>query len=132
MPAVITDYIAEQIKGATAETQDEIARTVSKNVTQTIINGIAFIGIFLIARFILFFFRKIADVFAKIPLIKQVNEIGGAAYGVLRGAFVIYFVLAIISFVSPLIGGTGIISAINSSYITQMLYNNNLLLKIFF
>lgn len=132
VPEVITNYIAEQIKNATAETQDAIAREVSIKVTDTIINGGTFIGIFLLARFALFFFRKIADIFAKIPLIKQVNELGGVLYGVLRGLFIVYLVLAIISFISALILQTGIIESINSSYITSMLYNNNLLLKIFF
>lgn len=132
MPEVITNYIADQIKSATAQTQDAIAKEVSVKVTDTIINGAAFIGIFLVARFALFFFRKIADIFAKIPLIKQVNELGGVLYGVLRGVFIVYLVLAIISFISALILQTGIIEAINASYITSMLYNNNLLLKIFF
>jgi len=132
MPEVITDYIAEQIKNATAETQDAIAKEVSGKVTTIIINGIAFIGIFLVARFALFFFRKIADLFAKIPLIKQVNESGGVAYGALRGVFVVYLVLAVISFILPLILHTGIIEALNTSFVTSVLYNNNLLLKIFF
>ena len=132
MPEVITDYIADQIKSATAETQDAIAKEVSGKVTTTIINGIAFLGIFLVARFALFFFRKLADLFAKIPLIKQVNELGGVAYGALRGIFVVYLVLAIISFISPLILQTGVIEGLNTSYVTSILYNNNLLLKIFF
>ena len=116
----------------TAETQDAIAKEVSGKVTTTIINGIAFLGIFLVARFALFFFRKLADLFAKIPLIKQVNELGGVAYGALRGIFVVYLVLAIISFISPLILQTGVIEGLNTSYVTSILYNNNLLLKIFF
>lgn len=132
MPEVVTNYIAEQIKNATAETQDAIAKEVSVKVTDTLINGIAFIGVFLVARFALFFFRKIADIFAKIPLISQVNTLGGVLYGGLRGIFIVYLVLAVISFMSTLISQTGIMEAINSSYITSMLYNNNLLLKIFF
>lgn len=132
LPAVITDYIANQIKTATAQTQDAIAKEVSANVTQTIVNGIAFIGIFLITRFVLFFFRKIADSIAKIPLLKQVNEVGGIAYGILRGLFVVYLILAIISFIAPLISGTGISDVIASSFVTKLFYNNNLLLKILF
>ena len=132
MPAVITDYIANQIKIATAQTQDAIAKEVSQNVTQTIVNGIAFVGIFLITRIVLFFFRKIADSIAKIPLLKQVNEVGGIAYGILRGLFVVYLILAIISFISPLIAQTGILSTIKTTFVTNMFYNNNLLLKILF
>ena len=132
MPKVITDYVAKEIKNATATTQNEIAKTVAEKLTLTIINGISFIGIFLVARIVLFFVRKLADLFAEIPVIKQVNEIGGATFGLLRGLFVVYLLLAIISLLAAVIMQTGVISAIESSYVTSILYNNNLLLKIFF
>ena len=68
---------------------------------------------------------------AKLPVIKQFDKLGGVIYGVLEGIIIIYLVLAIISFISPMIG-ENIIAAIDESMVGSMLYNNNLLLKIIF
>ena len=42
------------------------------------------------------------------------------------------YILAIISFVSPVITDSGVIDAINQSFIGKGMYNNNILLEIVF
>lgn len=90
------------------------------------------IGIFVITRILLLFAKAILEAISEIPIIKQFNEIGGTIYGILRGMFIIYVVLAIISFILPVIDKTAVLSIINNSILTKMLYDNNLILMIFF
>ena len=130
MPEVISQYITEQIKTATANAQNEVAKVVATNLTGTIINGLAFIGIFIIAKILLFFLKFLIEAVAKIPVLKQFNEIGGLIYGVLKGLFIIYLIFTIISLIAPIINNTNLQEAIQASYIGSMMYNNNILLKI--
>ncbi len=130
--SVITDYVANEIKQATAETQDKIAVTVAESLTGTIIRAMSFIGIFLVARIVLFFLKFLADALAELPIVKQFNEAGGILYGILRGFFVIYLLLAILSLLATVFDFSGILGIIDTSFIGKILYNNNLLLRIFF
>ena len=129
---VITDYVAKEIKKATAETQNEVASVVATSLTKTIVKALTFIGIFLVARIILFFFKFLAEALAEMPILKQFNEVGGIAYGVLRGAFLVYLFFAIVSLLASIINLDGLLELINASFISKFLYDNNLLLKILF
>ena len=132
MPEVINNYVQEQVEGAAKTAQNEVAKVVSKNLTDAIIHGITLIGIFILTKFILLFIRIFADTIAKIPVIKQINKAGGTAYGVVRGFFIIYLVFAIISLISPMLQEASLLVAIESSFIGNMMYNNNLILGMFF
>lgn len=132
MPDIITEYVAEQIKEATAETQNEIASTVATNLTQTIVNGVVFIGIFLVTRILLFFLKFLAEAIAEIPILKQFNELGGLLYGILKGFFLIYLFFAIVSLLAPIVNIGGFLEMIRASYLGSILYDNNLLLRILF
>ncbi len=129
---VITDYVAGQIKKATSEAQDNIAVTVADGLTENIVYAICFIGIFIVLRIILIFLKFLAEAIAEIPVLKQFNEAGGIAYGVLRGVFIIFLFFAIVSLVASIADIGGFLDIINESFIGKILYNNNLLLKILF
>lgn len=132
MPDIITDYISKQIKEVTTEAQNEVAVLVSTNLTQAIVNAICFITIFIVARIALFFLKFLAEAIAEIPLIKQFNKLGGVLYGVLKGFFIVYLILAIVSVLAPIINVNSLLEMINTSLLANILYNNNLLLKILF
>ncbi len=132
LPKFVTNYIEEEIEKVTTNAQNEIANVVSKKVTSAIINAISFIGIFIITKIALIFLKIFSEQIAKIPVLKQFNQAGGIAYGVLRGFFIVFLVLGIISLVAPLLQESMIIDTINNSILGNMLYNNNLLLKILF
>ena len=129
---VITDYLAGEIKKATSEKQNEIALTVATNLTNTIIQAICFIGIYILARIVLFFFKFLAESLAELPIVKQFNEAGGVLYGILRGIFIVYLFFGIVSLLASIIDLGDFLAVINSSYIGSFAYNNNLLLKILF
>lgn len=125
---VITNYIDDY----TSEIKDVGIRSISLKLTTTIINVISIIVIFIITKFILFFFRKIADGIASIPIIKQFNKAGGILYGTLKGLLILYVLFAVISLISPMIADTGFINMIDQSFVGGFLYNENLLLKMIF
>ena len=131
MPETITNYIGEKVEQASDSAKEAILDSTAREVAVTIVKAGTWIGLFLIARILLILLRFITSLIAKLPVIKQFDKLGGVIYGILEGIIIIYLVLAIISFISPLIG-ENIITAIDESMVGSMLYNNNLLLKIIF
>ena len=76
----------------------------------------------------IFFLKFIFGAIASLPIIKQLDKLGGFIYGLIEGLLIIYIVLAILSFVHV----QELQLAIKTSYIASILYNNNLLLMLFF
>ena len=104
--------------------------SISQSISHTLIESICFLGLFIIAKIALKFVTILADLIAKLPILKQFNELGGIIYGVLEGLITVFTLLAIISLVAPLLDSSNaIISNINNSIIGSLLYNNNILLK---
>lgn len=132
MPDAIMNYINEAVEQAGTDAKNAIVETTARNVAVTIINSAVLIVLFLISRIVLILVKGLANIITKIPIIKQVDKLGGIIYGVLEFLVILYIILAIISFISPMIAGTGIIKGIQDSFLGSRFYNNNLLLKIIF
>lgn len=131
MPEAITDYITEQVESASDSAKEAIADSTAREVSLTIVKAGTWIVLFIVARILLIFLRFITSLIAKLPVIKQFDKLGGIIYGILEGLIIIYVLLAIISFISPMMNGT-LSGAIEDSFVGSIMYNNNLLLKIIF
>lgn len=132
MPTVIMEHINKKVEEAGDDAKEAIVDATSRDVAVTIINAGTWIGLFLVARIVLFFVKGLASLITKLPVIKQFDKLGGIIYGVVEAVIIIYGILAVLSFVSPLVEGTGILVAIQKSFIGSVMYNNNLLLKLIF
>ncbi len=132
LPQVIVDYIDETMAESVNEAKEVAIENTAQSVTNLIINAGVWIAVFIIARILLIFIKFITALIAKLPVIKQCDKLGGIIYGILEAFIILYVLLAIISFIAPTLNNTEFIEAINKSFIGNMLYNNNLLLKILF
>ena len=104
---------------------------ISTGISKTIINVACMLIVFITAKIILLFFKFIGDLIAKLPLIKQFNSVGGFIYGLLKGFIIIYVLLALVAILSPIVDINNIINMINSSIITNIMYNNNIIFMLF-
>lgn len=132
LPDIIVNYINESLEGTVEKTKQEILEVAATNISITIINAGAAVAVFIIARLLLIVVRVFAKFITDLPLIKQVDKTGGIVYGLIEGLVIIWIIVSILSFISPLMEQTGLIEAINKSFLGGILYNNNLLLKIIF
>lgn len=128
----ILDNINKEIENATSDAKDQIVDNTAKSLTTTIINVGSGICVFIVARFILFIIGIFANQITNLPILKQIDKLGGIAYGTVEALVIIYLILAIISFTAVINPENGIVSAILKSSIGSMLYNNNLILKFLF
>ncbi len=132
MPNSIVENINKEIKSATNEARNQIVENTAKNISNTIINIGSGLGIYIIARFILFIIGIFVNQVTNLPILKQVDKIGGIAYGAIEGIAIVYVILAIISLFAVVQPENVIVEGILKSSIGSMLYNNNLILNILF
>ena len=131
MPEAITDYIGQKVEQATDDTKEAIINSTARDVSITIVKSGIWIILFIIARILLIFLKFITGLIARLPVIKQFDKLGGIIYGILEGLVIVYVLLAIISFASPVVDGS-FIKDIEKSNVGSVMYNDNLLLKIIF
>lgn len=128
MSNLIKSFVEEALKKGEVDAVGYVSNKLAVFMIQT---G-TFLGLFIISRTLLLFIRFAAELIANLPFIKMFNKSGGLIYGILKGFFIVYLLLAILSLLSPLIYEYGIIQAINDSAIAKGMFNNNLILNVFF
>ncbi len=132
MPSVMLEYINKSVENAGNEAKEAVADATARQVAIMIINAGVWFALFLIARIILIFVKGLTKIITSLPIIKQFDKLGGIIYGLVEAFVVVYALLAVLSFISPVVSGTGILDAIQKSFIGSVMYNNNLLLKLIF
>ena len=128
VPSTIMDNINKEIENAT----DEVKENVIDQTTITIVNIGSGIVIFLAVRVILVLISLFAKILTDLPVIKQVDKLGGLAYGAIEGIVIVYAVLAVISLTSVIWANNAVVTAIAKSSLGEMLYNNNIILNLLF
>ena len=131
-PEIISKYMSENINKAIKDGSEDIAHVVGKNIAVLIIELASLIILFIVVKLILMIVKIFTNIFTKIPIIKQFDKLGGIIYGALEGLLIIYIAFAIISMSTSMIKNSGFVNDINKSFIGKNMYNNNLVLKIFF
>lgn len=132
MPSPIVKYVNKNLKKAAEKQKEEAITEVSKNAARLIVMLGCIIIIYIIVKILLRIITIIFDIFTKLPVIKQFNEIGGLLYGLLEAIAIIYIALTLISVATPLIGDYTITNLIEQSYLGKLFYNTNILLNLIF
>lgn len=108
---------------------ENTVNSIAEVISTKIIEIITIIVIYFVVKIVLKFITALADLIAKLPILNQINKLGGTIYGVLKGFIIVFSIFAVVSLIAPLIG-ENFMENINQSYIGSFMYNNNLLLKI--
>ncbi len=125
----IQKYIEKVITEKTNEAKNKAVEIVADNISMKAVELFVAIALYIIIRIIIMFLSFLSDTISQIPLIKQFNEFGGIIYGLLKSAVIIYLILTIIFIICSIKGNLFISDAIEESYITKFLYNNNIIVK---
>ena len=125
-------YIEKYVEDPVNKTKNEIVIEASGVIATKLIDIIAMVSIFIVARLVLILLTFVTDMITSLPILKQFNELGGILYGLIKALLIIYVLLALAFFIVYTTGSTGLADAIANSFITKFFYNNNLLLSILF
>lgn len=115
------------VDAAKEELLPQTARTIAVNI----VTGGVFLVLFLATKIALRFVSALASLVAKLPIIKQVNKLGGVIYGLLRGFLIVYVALLIISVVGTINPNSTVHKELEKSYLGKTMYENNIL-NVFF
>jgi len=116
------------LQGAVNEGISNTIDAVATTLTQTVINILSIIIVFLIVRFGLNFVKTVLHKIASLPLLSFFNKTGGLLIGTANGFIIVYIILAVAAFFMS----HEFVKLIEGSALTNHLYNNNLLLKFIF
>lgn len=128
VPSSIMNNINKEIENAT----DEVKTNVIDETTKTVVYVGSAIVIFLAAKVVLLIVSLFTSQITKLPIIRQVDKIGGLAYGAIEGVVIVYAILAVISLTSVIWANNAVVMAIGKSTLGEMLYNNNIILNLLF
>ena len=120
--AVFAKYLGSGVQSGLQNPAEAIARL--------LLNIVSFVVVIIAGKVIIKLVGNTLDLFAKLPVIKQFNRLGGAVLGGLGGVLILYIVFAVVVFVSPFDAGSKIHTEIEDSVVALELYENNLLLNL--
>ncbi len=121
----IGDNATLKIIGKATNTIEGIAETFTIKLIETA----TLLLIFIIIKIALRFVTALTNLITRLPLLKQVNKLGGTLYGIIKGILLVYTILAVIYLITPLLQNN-VTENINKSIITKTLYNNNIILNV--
>jgi len=126
----LASYLENEAENIVNGTQNETEYVVSSVMAEKTVSLIVFIAIFTAVRVALFALTFVADAITSLPILKQLDDVGGVLYGLLKALLIIYVVLAVVSVIVSFTANTTIADAISSSFVTKFFYDNNILLNI--
>ena len=126
----ILSYLETEIDNAVNETKNNVVYETAGAMAEKVISLIVFIAIFTVVRVALFALTFIADMITSLPILKQLDDIGGFLYGLVKALLIVYVILAVVSLIVGFTANTAISDAISSSFVTKFFYDNNILLNI--
>lgn len=101
----------------------ETARAISINI----IEGTVILVLYIVIRIALKFVTAIANLVSKLPVLNQLNQLGGIIYGILRGVLIVYVILLLVNLSGEIEPQNQVYTAVEESYIGKMMNENNIL-----
>lgn len=128
LPSNVKEYIQKSVDEAN-QTKEEAIEGIANEIATNVVYIISFIAIFIVVRILLLVVKLLSNLITKLPIIGQIDKLGGAICGLIEGIIIIYSALTIISIASPSINNKSFIKYIDESFITKQIYNNNFVVK---
>ena len=101
-----------------------------EKVTNYVFVAIGFLAVFVLVKIVLLIVFFVLQKIFELPVLKSFNKLGGIGVELIVTFLKIALVLAILKLMSPIEFIQGIIAKIDSSVITKILYNHNIIADI--
>ena len=124
----LTDEVRDEI----SQKQEELAEAASEKTKEMIILFVTAAVLFIVFRIIFLIVGAFVGAVTDLPVIYQVDKAGGIIYGILQGLFIAFMFLTIVYLVNIPLEDNVVTKAVESSFLTSMLYTINPITLIFF
>lgn len=106
------------------ELSQNMIKEQAKNISINVVHAITMIGIFLLVKIILSIVFALINGIANLPILKQFNEVGGIAYGLVRGTIISVICIALLGVYAKINPQNKINTEIENTYLTKIVYKN--------
>ena len=124
------DIMTNEEKGANqvVETiQNNMLPETARAISINIIEGTVILVLYIVIRIALKFVTAIANLVSKLPVLNQLNQLGGIIYGILRGVLIVYVILLLVNLSGEIEPQNQVYTAVEESYIGKIMNENNIL-----
>jgi uncharacterized membrane protein required for colicin V production len=104
---------------------NKIMNIISEQLAKIVIDVISLLILYILIRIGLIFLRYTLQGFAKLPVFKQMDKLGGFALGSVEGLLTIYILIAVVMLFYTTPQFKGIFEAIDNSIIAKFFYQHN-------
>ncbi len=125
-------FLKEAIKGQLAKENvmnlvdvAGIMDKISDVLTHVVIDILSLVLLYILIRIGLLFLRFVLQGIAKLPIFKQMDKLGGFAFGAIEGLLTVYIVFAISMLFISSPAFKGFFDAVETSAIAKLFYQNN-------
>lgn len=130
----VTDVV-EQDK----ENNNQIVETIengmlpetAQNLSIDIVQGGVILILYILLRVALRFVTGLVNIVAKVPIIKQINKLGGVLYGIIRGLLLVYVILLFVNLSGNINSNNTVYKSVESSTLGKFMNENNLIAMAF-
>ena len=122
---LFTDEAAEQASGLVEHTG--IYEKVSGFVAEQVVQRLGWLLSFVLILIVLLILIHFLDIIAKLPVLKNINRIGGLAIGLLEGLVIVWIVFLVITLCQGAEFGREMMDSIERNMFLKILYDNNVI-----
>ena len=129
MPDEVQGIIAESAAGQAGNLIKEsgVYEEIGEFVAGQIVQRLAWVLSFMVVLFLLMIAVHILDVIAKLPVLKNINRIGGLVVGLFEGLVIVWILLLAIVLCQGTEFGREMMGSVEGNMVLEFLYENNLL-----
>lgn len=112
-------------RGVRSVTQINVPTSVVSDLaTNTVINVVCFFIIFSVTSMVIFNIARLVNGVGRLPVIGELNSLGGLVFGTVKGLILVFIVLALSQIIVNT-GNTIIRQKIEQTVVVETMYNNN-------
>jgi len=104
---------------------EHINNVISEEMTKIVLYIISIIILYILVRVLLIFAKFILGEVSKLPVFKQVDKLGGFAFGGIEGFLTVYIIFTILMIFSSAPSVSGLFSALESSTVAKYIFDHN-------
>lgn len=118
--------------GSQSQLNQMVYGDLAHRLSELIINGLSFMAVVMGVMAALTIVAYILEGVMHLPLLREVNRLGGLGIGLIKGVFSIWVLMTLLTFVLPFMKGGWLLAGLTQSQYAIYFYNNNLLLYLIY
>lgn len=108
----------------------QINNVISEEMTKIVIYIISMILLYVLVRIILVFAKFILGEISKLPVFKQVDKVGGFAFGGVEGFLTVYIIFTILMIFSAAPSFKGLFDSLEGSVVAKYIFEHNFIFNL--